>query len=71
VAIDESDLDLAATPACLVYAAMMAGNLSRWRGKHIRGNHAYPLTPDAQAYQRAHDLARRLCVALDHRLGGE
>lgn len=68
VPISEEDYAKAMQPGCLVYAAMVAGDLARFRGKHIKGNHAYPLTHDAAAYQRAHDLAMRICTGLEERL---
>lgn len=68
VPLNPVDLQKAFQPGCLVYAAMVAGNLSRWRGKRIKGNSAYPLTHDAAAYQRAHDLALKICEGLEERL---
>ena len=66
--LEPEDLGNAYQPGCLVYAAMAAGNLSRWRGKRIKGNSSYPLTHDAAAYQRAHDLALRICEGLEQRI---
>lgn len=68
VPLDPEDLARACQPGCLVYAAMVAGNLSRWRDKRVKGNSNYPLTHDAEAYRRAHDLALAICHGLEQRL---
>lgn len=68
VPVSEEDYADAMQPGCLVFAAMVAGDLARFRDKHIRGNHAYPLTHDAAAYRRAHDLALRICAGLEAKI---
>lgn len=68
--LSAQDLEDSAEPACLVLAAVLVGNLSRFRNARPKGNPAGPLTNDARAYARAGALAAQISIALEHRLAG-
>jgi|ERR1043166_1786552 hypothetical protein len=68
VPLSSEDYAKALQPGALVYAAMTAGGLVRFRGKRLKGNSNYPLTHDAEAYQRAHDLTLWICTGLEQKL---